>query len=156
MIPYGLYVLTGEADGGAAAAATVNWVTQVSFVPPLVVVGVKADSSAHAVIKEARRFALNVLGKSQGDVAYKFFKPAQRDGETIAGERVTRGGNGAPLLASAAAALECTLIDTVERGDHSVFVGEVTGARVAQVPAGRPDDAVLLLRDLGEKVFYGG
>ena len=52
MIPYGLYVLTAESKSGAVAAATVNWVTQASFVPPLVVLGVKTDSGAHAIIKE--------------------------------------------------------------------------------------------------------
>lgn len=40
MIPYGLYVLTA-ASGDRVAAATVNWVTQASFEPPLVAVGVK-------------------------------------------------------------------------------------------------------------------
>jgi hypothetical protein len=34
MIPYGLYVLTGEAPDGRVAAATVNWVTQTAFEPP--------------------------------------------------------------------------------------------------------------------------
>lgn len=52
--------------------------------------------------------------------------------------------------------IECTLVDTVERGDHSVFVGEVTEAWTQQAPEGRPDDATLWLKDLGEKVFYGG
>jgi flavin reductase (DIM6/NTAB) family NADH-FMN oxidoreductase RutF len=39
MIPYGLYVLTAKGQDDAVAAATVNWVTQASFAPPLVVVG---------------------------------------------------------------------------------------------------------------------
>lgn len=47
MIPYGLYVLTAQNANGQVAAATVNWVTQVAFEPPLVVVGVKVDSHAH-------------------------------------------------------------------------------------------------------------
>ncbi|HEM47493.1 MAG TPA: flavin reductase, partial [Alphaproteobacteria bacterium] len=47
MIPYGLYVLTAEDAAGNVGAATVNWVTQTAFAPPLVVVGVKADSGAH-------------------------------------------------------------------------------------------------------------
>ena len=38
MIPYGIYVLTAEAPDGSTAAATVNWVTQTSFKPPLVAV----------------------------------------------------------------------------------------------------------------------
>ena len=30
------------------------------------------------------------------------------------------------------------------------------GTRVATEPAGRPDAAILEMKDLGEKVFYGG
>jgi len=43
-----------------------------------------------------------------------------------------------------------------ERGDHSLFVGEVVDAGTRGEPAGRPDDQTLTLRDLGEKTFYGG
>jgi flavin reductase (DIM6/NTAB) family NADH-FMN oxidoreductase RutF len=35
MIPYGIYVLTVSDGGDGMAAATVNWVTQTSFDPPL-------------------------------------------------------------------------------------------------------------------------
>ena len=35
MIPYGLYVLTAEDKDQNISAATVNWVTQASFKPPL-------------------------------------------------------------------------------------------------------------------------
>src|SRR6187200_2175220 len=74
MIPYGLYVLTAEGKNGAVAAATVNWVTQTAFTPPLVVMGVKTDSGAHAIIKETGEFALNILGKGQQAMAFNFFK----------------------------------------------------------------------------------
>ena len=53
MIPYGMYVLTAKGKDDAVAAATVNWVTQASFAPPLVAVGVKTDSHAHAAIKHS-------------------------------------------------------------------------------------------------------
>lgn len=156
MIPYGLYVLTGETKDGRVAAATVNWVTQVSFDPPLVVVGVKADSGTHAVIKEAGSFALNVLGKDQQATAYAFFKPVEREGDTIGGEAFRTGTTGAPILESCPAYVECKLTETLERGDHSIFVGEVVDAGVEQSPAGRPDEVTLALGDLGENVFYGG
>lgn len=156
MIPYGLYVLTGQTKDGTVAAATVNWVTQTAFQPPLVVVGVKSDSGAHAVIKEAGAFALNVLGKGQQAAAFAFFKPTNRDGDTINGERFRAGSTGAPILASVPAFVECKLVATVEKGDHSVFVGEVVDAGVTAQIAGRPDDATLWLKDLGEKTFYGG
>lgn len=156
MIPYGLFVLTAEKPGGEIAAATVNWVTQASFEPPLVAIGVKADSHAHGIIKETKAFALNVLGKGQQATAYTFFKPAEKKGNTISGEAYRAGRTGAPILANAAAYVECTLETTVEMGDHSIFVGKVVDAGVAKQPEGRADDATLWLKDLGDKVFYGG
>jgi flavin reductase (DIM6/NTAB) family NADH-FMN oxidoreductase RutF len=156
MIPYGLYVLTAEAKDGRVAAATINWVTQASFDPPLVAIGVKADSQAHAIIEETKVFALNVLGKGQQALAYTFFKPAARQGQTISGESFRPGSTGAPILASAPAFIECTLEATVAKGDHSLFVGRVVDAGLTKEPEGRADDATLWLKDLGDKVFYGG
>jgi flavin reductase (DIM6/NTAB) family NADH-FMN oxidoreductase RutF len=155
MIPYGLYVLTA-ASGDRVAAGTVNWVTQASFEPPLVAVGVKTDSHAHALIKESKAFALNVLGKGQQAIAYTFFKNADKQGQTISGEPFRPGATGAPVLTNTPAYVECTLEATVEMGDHSLFVGKVVEAGVAKAPEGRADDATLWLKDLGDKVFYGG
>jgi flavin reductase (DIM6/NTAB) family NADH-FMN oxidoreductase RutF len=155
MIPYGLYVLTA-AHGERAAAGTVNWVTQASFEPPLLAVGVKTDSHAHALIKESKAFALNVLGKGQQAMAYTFFKPADKQGQTISGEPFRPGTTGSPILTSAPAFIECTLEATVEMGDHSLFVGKVVDVGLTKAPEGRADDATLWLKDLGDKVFYGG
>jgi flavin reductase (DIM6/NTAB) family NADH-FMN oxidoreductase RutF len=52
--------------------------------------------------------------------------------------------------------VECKLSETVEIGDHSIFVGEVTDAGIRKEPEGRADDATLWLKDLGDTVFYGG
>ena len=156
MIPYGLYVLTAEGKDGKVSAGTVNWVTQVSFQPPLIVVGVKADSLGHGIIKEAGAFALNILGKDQQSAAYTFFKPLERDGNTIGGQPFRSGSLGAPILENAPAFVECSLVETIEKCDHSIFIGEVKDAGVSVELSGRPDDATLTLKDLGEKVFYGG
>ena len=156
MIPYGIYVLTAEAPGGRTAAATVNWVTQTSFNPPLIAVAVKADSTANAIVGDAGTFALNVLGNDQQGIAFAFFKPVERSGNKIGDEIVEAGDAGAPLLASAAANVECRVVETVSQGDHHIVVGEVVSARVNQIPPGRPDEAVLEMKNLGEKVFYGG
>lgn len=157
MIPYGLYVLTtGSKDGSVLTAATVNWVTQASFAPPLVAVGVKKDSASCGRLKETGAFALNVLGKGQSELAYAFFKPTERQGDLLNGQRFRIGVSGAPLLEAAPAWIECRVVDAVERGDHSLFVGEVVEAGLARSAEGRPDDATLWLKELGPKVFYGG
>ncbi len=148
--------MTAEDKDGRISAATVNWVTQASFKPPLFAVGVKTDSQIHDIIKTAGNFALNVLGNRQQGTAYSFFKPAERDGQKISGEPFRAGSTGAPVLENTPAFVECRLVTTVEEGDHSIFVGEVVDAGVTQKLEGRADEATLLLKDLGEKTFYGG
>ncbi|HEX4891007.1 MAG TPA: flavin reductase family protein [Alphaproteobacteria bacterium] len=155
MIPYGIYILTAR-SGDEVAAATVNWVTQTSFEPPLIAVAIKTDSGAYALIKKTQCFALNMLGKGQAPVGFTFFKPAQLDGSKISGEPFTAGRNGSPILGNAIASVECKVSRIVDLGDHHIFVGQVTDANVAKQPEARADDAILWMKDLGEKVFYGG
>ncbi len=155
MIPYGIYVMTAR-DGDEIAAATVNWVTQTAFEPPLLVVGVKSDSGAYETVKNAGHFALNMLGKDQQGAAFTFFKPAEVDGDTLSGEPFTAGSTGSPILASAPAAVECKVQNVVEMGCHHIVVGEVVNALQNKDIDGRPDHAILHMSDLGDKVFYGG
>jgi flavin reductase (DIM6/NTAB) family NADH-FMN oxidoreductase RutF len=156
MIPYGIYVMTAKAGDGSLAAATVNWVTQTAFSPPLLAIGVKVDSGVYAAVKESGQFALNVLGKGQQQAAFSFFKPAKVEDGKLSGEPFYAGTNGAPILENAQSSVECKVVHIVELGDHHTVIGEVTDAKVLKAPAGRPDEAVLEMKDLGETVFYGG
>ena len=86
MIPYGMFVLTSKSkERKDVGAATVNWVTQTSFSPPLVAVGVKADSGTHQHIKDTGVFAMNVISKDQIDLAFNFSESHERKGDTIGG-----------------------------------------------------------------------
>lgn len=159
MIPYGLYVLGAETAGGRNAAASVTWVMQSSFEPPLVAVAVKQGSAIHGVVEEAKAFALNVLGKEQEGVATTFFTAREKEGNAIGGEAVRSGKVGGLVLESAAAHLECSVVGRLANGDHEIFVGEVVDVGVsAEVERAerRPDELILAVKDLGEKVFYGG
>ncbi len=150
MIPYGLFVLTTRAGNGQdVSAATINWVTQTSFKPPLVAIGVKADSLVHQHIKDTGVFAVNVIGKDQKDLAFTFFKPNKREGNSIGGESFEAGKEtGCPLLLNLSAWWECKIVGEVAKGDHTLFVGEVLEAGV------RREDQTILMRDHG--LNYGG
>jgi flavin reductase (DIM6/NTAB) family NADH-FMN oxidoreductase RutF len=156
MIPYGIYVLTADDGHGNVAGATVNWVTQTAFNPPLVVVGVKTDSGAYSIVKNTKHFTLNMLGKEHKGLAFTFFKPAQFADGKLSGQAVHKGANGAPILDAALAAVECKVTDIVEQGDHHIIVAEVVEAHVPNPIQGRPDAAILEMKDLGDNVFYGG
>ena len=156
MIPYGIYVLTADDGKGNIAAATVNWVTQSAFAPPLVVVGVKADSGTYAIVKTAQKFALNMLGKEHKSLAFTFFRPADVSEGKLSGQAYRKGATGAPILSDAPGAVECKITAVVEQGDHHIIVGEVVEAHLNRPPSGRPDAAILEMKDLGDNVFYGG
>lgn len=148
-LTYGLYVLTA-AHGPETAAGTVNWLSQASFNPPLVMVGIKADSRLHALVERSGAFAVNVLGADQKDAAQAFFRPTQVAGNTINGYAFRPGpATGSPVLGVVPAWFEARVTDAVKRGDHTVFVAEVVEAAL-QDPAARP----LEMWDTGW--FYGG
>ena len=156
MIPYGIYVLTADDGKGNIAAATVNWVTQTAFAPPLVVVGVKTDSGAYQTIKAAQKFALNMLGKDQKSLAFTFFRPADLSNGKLSGQAYRKGTTGAPILVDAPGAVECRVNSIVEQGDHHIVVGEVIEAHLNRQLSGRPDANILEMKELGDNVFYGG
>lgn len=156
MIPYGIYVLTADDGKGNIAAATVNWVTQTAFAPPLIVVGVKADSGAMAIVKNSKIFALNMLGKSHKGLAFTFFKPAEVADGKLSGQPYHKGSTGAPILTDAPGAIECRVTSIIEQGDHHIVVAEVVDAHQPKAIEGRPDAAILEMKDLGDNVFYGG
>src|ERR1700738_4749421 len=94
-----------------------NWVTQSAFAPPLVVVGVKADSGTYKTVKAAQAFALNMLGKEQKNLAFTFFRPADVSEGKLSGQSFRKGETGAPILVEAPGAVECRVIAVVEQGD---------------------------------------
>jgi len=148
-INYGLSVLTAV-DGDDYAAAGINWISQASFEPPLVMVALKSDSDSHAIVERSGAFAVNVLGDDQLDVAKAFFRSTTVEGDTLNGFRFEPGpATGAPLLVDLGYWFEARVTDTIKRGDHTVFVAEV-------VDAGVRDESVtpLVLRSTG--MNYGG
>ncbi|HEY8498745.1 MAG TPA: flavin reductase family protein [Limnochordales bacterium] len=148
-LTYGLYVLTA-AHQGELAAGTVNWLSQASFSPPLLMVGVKADSRLHALVERSGAFAVGILGAHQKDVAQAFFRPTTVEGDRINGHPWRPGpATGAPILTELPAWLEARVTDAVKRGDHTVFVAEV-------VEAGLPDPQARPLEMWDTGWFYGG
>lgn len=146
-IPHGLFVV-GVKKGDTLSAFTGTWLTQMSFTPPLVVLGVRGDSFAHECIEGDKVFTVNVLAKDQSEIAKQFFKPHNAEAGKIGSYAISPGRNGAPVLDDATAFFECRVVDQVKRGDHTVFVAEVTHAEV------RRDVPALLLADTPWQ--YGG
>ena len=149
-INYGLYVLCAT-DGDDYGAGGVNWLSQASFEPPLIMAAVKADSGSAAIIAKTGKFAVSVLADDQLDIGKAFFRSTTMEDGTLNGQPFTPGEvTGAPIITACPWWFEATVTDTVERGDHTVFVAEVVNAGVNGDDPGTP----LLLRSTG--MNYGG
>ena len=147
-IPHGVYIV-GVKQDSQLNAFTVTWLTQVSFTPPLVAVGIKKDSHSLDMIRHDKVFSVNLLGKNQKAIAEHFVKPANVVGEKLKEVRYTVGKTGAPLLDDVIACFECEVREIAnESGDHVVVIGEVVEAYV------RKDEPALTLMDTGW--HYGG
>jgi flavin reductase (DIM6/NTAB) family NADH-FMN oxidoreductase RutF len=132
LLSNGLYVLTVCA-GDNLHSATVSWVSQVSFQPPLVLVALRRNSHLANLVRRTRRFALNILAADQQMIAEGFFSPVVEPlaADTLAGFPFRTGPGHCPLLTEALGWLECRLAaEPPTPGDHSLMLGEVTGAGV--------------------------
>lgn len=151
-MPYGLYVM-GSTDGGDRRnGMTVNWVTQVSSDPKLVGVGVERTALTHELVEAGGCFSLCLPAREDRSIVRKFTKPVQvdPDARTLNGfaylERVT----GAPILADAAAYLDCRVVERVPTGGHTFFIGEVVDAGFLA------DEGTEVLRMEDTRMNYGG
>lgn len=128
-IPHGLYIC-GVKDGEDVNGFTASWVMQASFQPPLVVNCVNQKSISHAMIQASKVFALSVLEAGQKDLAQQFFKPMRRVGNKFEDVEFYLGETGCPIITDTLGYVECQVIGAVDKGDHTVFVGEVIAAGV--------------------------
>lgn len=156
-ITYGFYIVTSRKSSEEMstreedyiAAATVSWVSQASFDPPLVTVAVKKNSDLHETIEKSRSFAVNIVGKEQQDMLSSFAKDSSVEGDKINGFSFSSAQTGAPVLDDVPAYFECEVKEDVTIGDHSIFVGEVVSG------ATRNAEAVPLV-EWETDLHYGG
>ena len=132
---YGMWVLT-TSTGDDIEASSVTWTMQMSFTPPLVAVAIKADSRLAQMVEKHGAFALHLLDKDQKDVASAFIKPTTVADGKIAGVAFHAGpATGSPLLDGFAAWAEAKLVESVKRGDHTLYIGEVVDVGASKIEA---------------------
>jgi len=121
---YGLYAVSC-ANEGEVNLFTANWLTQVSFDPPLLAVSVEKISKSLPMILRSRIFTVNVLRSGDRELAGKLGKSALQYPDKLVNIPFHLGLNGCPILDNALAWLACEIRNTVEAGDSTLIIAEV-------------------------------
>jgi len=132
MLSNGVYVLTSCSEE-RYGAATVTWVSQVSFKPPLIMAAVRRESNVFKCLSASRTAVLHIVGNEQQDIARTFFYPTRAERGTINGEPFAQGRTSAPVLANLPAYVECRVERILDAdGDHAMVILEVVEAECGE------------------------
>lgn len=138
--PTGVTVVTTLAQDETPVGITVNSFVSVSLEPPLVLWALNVRSPKLAAFEAAPRFAVNVLGEDQAGLSRHF---ASRQPDLFKTVATRPGLAGMPLIAGAAAHIQCRSHARHDGGDHVILVGRVerfdftVGTRPLVFAAGR-------------------
>jgi len=130
----------------------INWVSQVSFDPKLIGVGVENTALTHELIEASGVFSLCTVARDDRAIIRKFTKPVDvdLDARTLNGFAYRDGVTGSPILLQAPAYLDCEVRTTVATGGHTFFIGEVVDCAFQA----EEDTEVLRMEDT--RMNYGG
>ncbi|MEA3054551.1 MAG: hypothetical protein QOG72_3454 [Sphingomonadales bacterium] len=108
---------------GEPMGVTATAMSSVSLDPPSLLICINRSASLHSPLEDVSHFCVNVLHRSQEDIAQMFADRSQQ------GLRFASGWNvdcdRPPRLADAQAAILCRRVHHHAYGTHSIFIGEV-------------------------------
>jgi flavin reductase (DIM6/NTAB) family NADH-FMN oxidoreductase RutF len=128
---YGLYVI-GSRKGDRLNGQIANTVFQVTSEPPTIAVSINKQNLTHEFISESKVFTASILSQDTplffiGHFGFK----SGREVDKLKDVNYKLGEAKAPIvLDHSLAYLEAKVINQVDVGTHTIFIGEVVGADV--------------------------
>lgn len=137
-ISYGLYVVSSRSADGKLNGQIANSVFQVTAEPPQVAAAINKGNLTHEYITESGVFAVSVLSQ---DVTMKFIGlfgfRSGREVDKLSQANYKLDSTGAPVVLDYAVSfLEAEVVNALDVGTHTIFVGRVVAGEVLE--GGRP------------------
>jgi len=130
-ISYGLYVIS-SIKGNKYNGQIANTVFQVTSEPPTIGVSINKQNLTHEFIQSSRKFTVSIISQSTpmpfiGTFGFK----SGRDIDKFAGINHKVGETGIPiLLDNIIAYIEAELVNELDCGTHTIFIGKVVNCDV--------------------------
>jgi 3-hydroxy-9,10-secoandrosta-1,3,5(10)-triene-9,17-dione monooxygenase reductase component len=130
----GITVITSHVNGEPVGFTCQSFYS-VSMDPPLVSFSVMSSSASYPKIRQAGRFAVNILSDEQANISNQF---ARRGADKWNGVEWRESPLGSPVIAGSLHWLDCEIYAEHTAGDHLIVIGEVKGLNLQDATATRP------------------
>lgn len=133
-LSYGMYIVcSGRADGRTNGQIA-NTVFQITSEPATIAVSINKNNYTHEVIAQSKVFTVSILSQTaQPNLIGAFGFRSGRDLDKFAGVKVQTGQTGAPIvLTGTLGYLEAELINSLDCGTHTIFLGRVVAAEILE------------------------
>lgn len=122
----GVTVITTEVSG-EVHGMTANAFMSISLKPKLIAISVGENARMLGFIKDSKQFAVNVLSSAQQNESKQFSGQLNLEHEVQFVPYM-----GVPTLVDSLAVITCDLHSEYVVGDHTVFIGQVTGIKLEE------------------------
>jgi len=131
MISYGIYVI-GSRKGDRINGQICNTVVQVSSEPPIISACINKENLTHEYIDDSGVFSASILAQDTPlNLIGRFGFKSGRDIDKFDGINYKLGETQAPIvLENTLACLEAKVINSVDVGTHTIFIGDLVDAEV--------------------------
>jgi len=122
----GVTVITTEIDG-KIHGMTANAFMSISLNPKLIAISIGERARMLQHINDSNQFAINILASNQINESKQFSGQLNLEHEVAFASY-----KGLPILQNALAVITCSLHSQNKVGDHTIFIGQVTGVKLEQ------------------------
>jgi flavin reductase (DIM6/NTAB) family NADH-FMN oxidoreductase RutF len=130
----GITVITSHIEGEPIGFTCQSFYS-VSMSPPLVSFSVMSSSASFPKIRQAGRFAVNILSNEQIQISNQF---ARRGTDKWHGVEWQESPLGNPIIDGSLHWLDCEIYAEHAAGDHMIVIGEVKALNVKEACAAQP------------------
>ena len=123
-------IITSKSHG-RRYGMTATAVCSATAEPPTVLVCINRMAATHRAISEAGLFCVNVL-RHEDQALSALFSGGQRAEERFRAEQWSTLATGAPVLVNALVSFDCRLVNRLDHGTHTIFLGEVERLQIGR------------------------
>lgn len=119
-------IISCRSKNGRDNALTVGFIGNVSFEPRIIMIAISPERYSHDIIQESKEFVVNIPTMDYEEKVLFFGTESGRNQDKLKNINTMEAQKvDAVLLSDCPVNFECTVVESVQPGTHTVFFGKV-------------------------------